>query len=305
MTTPASAVLAAAFFLVSNPDQEIREGVLKQPELSLAYENVSVIRANPLGLANFFYLSARRRLYDNDSILFRQNYVGGGVALGVSPAWSRVGGLVEVKPLTVWRLWARYVYVQYFGTFNLLASFPGPEADFSDSAIADRSNVPGTENQSAGGTELTLGSDFQIKAGPIALRNFTRAYRADMNLRDGDTAFYDQIYDMLMPDAGWVVTNETDLLFVSRFNLIIGARYTYAKPFYDQDDGPSNVIHRVGPLIAYQFDGTLGGRIETPTLLLLTQWHIEHRWRTGEDVSQAVPYVGLGFVFRGNLLSGS
>ncbi len=308
MLISSSLVLAAVLLFPSVPERDVQEEVAKQPPVSVAYENLSAVRVNPLGLVDFFYLTGRVRLFDDDLLILRQNFIGGGLAGGLSPAWLRIGGIVEVKPLTVWRLWARYVFVQYFGTFNLLASFPGAESDFSDSAISDRADQPGTENQSTNGTELTLGSDFQIKAGPIALRNFTRAYRADMELREGDTTFYDQIYDVLMPNGGWVVTNETDLLYLTRVGLILGGRYTYSKPFYEDrhrasDDAPDNIIHRAGPLIAYQFDSEPGGRIQTPTLLLLTQWHIEHRFRTGEDVSRAVPYVGLGFLFSGDLLS--
>ncbi|MEM6531302.1 MAG: hypothetical protein AAF654_01695 [Myxococcota bacterium] len=303
-----SSVVALALLLPSIPDREIRDGVPKTPELSVSYENLSATRYNPLGLVDFFYVTGRVRLHDSDSLILRQNYIGAGIAGGLSPAWMRIGGIVEVKPLTIWRLWARYVFVQYFGTFDLLASFPDAESDFSDTAIQDRSDIPETENQGASGTELTLGSDFQLKAGPIALRNFTRGYRADMDLRDGDTTFYDQIYDVLMPDEGWVITNETDLLYLTGSGWIIGGRYTFSKPFYQDrhrrdDDGPSNVIHRAGPLVAYQFSNDPVGRFQTPTLLLLTQWHFEHRFRTGEDVSQAIPYVGLGFLFRGDLFT--
>ncbi|MEO1170570.1 MAG: hypothetical protein AAFX94_00735 [Myxococcota bacterium] len=301
-------LVAVALLVPSVPDREIRDGIPKSPELSISYENLSAIRYNPLGLVDFFYLSGRLRLHESDSLFLRQNYIGAGFAGGLSPAWVRLGGIVELKPVTVWRLWARYVFVQYFGTFNLLASFPDAEADFSDTAVENRADQPGTENQSVSGTELTLGSDFQLKAGPVALRNFTRGYRADMDLRDGDTTFYDQIYDVLMPNAGWVLTNETDLLYLTSSGWIIGGRYTFTKPFYEDrhrssDDGPSNVIHRAGPLVAYQFSNNATGRFQSPTLLLLTQWHFEHRFRTGEDVSQAVPYVGLGFLFRGDLLT--
>jgi hypothetical protein len=29
---------------------------------------------------------------------------------------------------------------------------------------------------------------------------------------------------------------------------------------------------------------------------------VEHRWRTGEDVDQAFPYIVLGFAFSGDLI---
>jgi len=127
-----------------------------------------------------------------------------------------------------------------------------------------------------------------------------------MDLRDGDTVFYDQIYDVLMPDRGWMLTNETDGLFVTDSGFIIGARYTFSKPFYEaRNEGgpntPTNEVQRVGPLLAYVLDSSIGGRFERPTILLLTQWHIRHRWRTGADVDRAVPHVGLGFTIRGTL----
>lgn len=287
---------------------EARAELPKQPEHAVSYRNLTAARINPLGLVDVFRLSYRHRLYEHDSLVLRQNYVGLGLAGGVSPAWYRLGPILEHQPLTVLRLWASYTLVQYFGTFNLLASFPDASADFSDTAVERRADEPGTKNLATSGTELTLGSDFQIKVGPAAVRVFTRAYRADMDLRDGDNTFYDQFYDVLMPNGGWVLTNDTDLLWVSDFGLVAGVRYSYAKPFYEErhrggPTGPSNVLHRAGPILAYQLGDTTTGRSPQPTLVLLTQWHFEHRWRTGRDVSRSMPYLGLAFVLRGDLLN--
>jgi hypothetical protein len=38
------------------------------------------------------------------------------------------------------------------------------------------------------------------------------------------------------------------------------------------------------------------------TLLLLVNWYLAHRWRTGQDVSAAIPYVLLGLSFHHDLL---
>ena len=41
-----------------------------------------------------------------------------------------------------------------------------------------------------------------------------------------------------------------------------------------------------------------------PAVILNVAWYLQHRYRTGAEVSQAVPYVVLGFAFQSDLLSG-
>lgn len=286
---------------------------MPQPEISLAYNNFTAARVNPLGLIDFFRLTLQLRMFESESALLTQNFIGFGFSGAITPALGKAGGIIEIQPLTVLRLWARYMFVGYFGTFDLLASFEDAESNFRDSNLSDPEPDPVTGNTpttglATSGSELTLGADFRLKLGPVAVRNFTRLYRADMDLPSGETVFYDQLYDMLMPDEGWMLTNELDGLYVTDFGMIVGARWTYAKPFYEERQSRrssprNNDLHRVGPLIAYVFEKNLGSRFERPTLLLLAQWHIEHQYRTGEDVSQAVPYLGLAFQFTGNLLA--
>ena len=38
-----------------------------------------------------------------------------------------------------------------------------------------------------------------------------------------------------------------------------------------------------------------------PTLYLLAQWWVKHRYRTGQEVSQGLPMIVLGFSFTGDL----
>ena len=44
-----------------------------------------------------------------------------------------------------------------------------------------------------------------------------------------------------------------------------------------------------------------GDAFEKPTLLLIANWYLSHRWRTGADVTQAFPYLALAFRFEGTL----
>jgi len=37
-------------------------------------------------------------------------------------------------------------------------------------------------------------------------------------------------------------------------------------------------------------------------VLVLAQWHLQHRFRTGEDVTAALPCLAVAFQFVGDLL---
>lgn len=157
-----------------------------QPEVALSYENLVAARVNPLGLVDFARFSLRLRMYESDSDVLKQNYVGLGVAPALSPAWGRVGVLAEVQPLTILRLYAQYDFVGYFSTFNLFASFPTASADYSDTAIRDRTEEPGLASYATYGGMLTLGATLQVKVGPVAARSLFRAVHTSFDVRAGD-----------------------------------------------------------------------------------------------------------------------
>ena len=285
-----------------------------QAQHSVAYENLTAVRVNPLGLVNFTRVSYRFRLFESDSDILKQNYVGIGAVGAISPAWGRIGILAEVQPLTILRLYAQFEFIGNFGTFDLFASFPSANSDFSDSTIQARAEDEATEAYATTGSLLTLGATLQLKVGPVAVRSLFRAARTNYTTRAGDVVYYDQIYDMLMPDDGWMVVNDLDVLAVlnpGTTQLAAGVRWSYSHSFYndshfapgeDPNDVPNNDVHRIGPLLAWQIRNNPGARFDKPTLILLAQWHLQHRWRTGADVSQALPYVGLAFSFQGDLL---
>ena len=43
-------------------------------------------------------------------------------------------------------------------------------------------------------------------------------------------------------------------------------------------------------------------RFNRPTLILIVNWYVSHRWRTGQDVNQGFPYLVLGFAFTSDLI---
>jgi len=296
---------------VASPHTASAQNVAPQPELSLYYNNITAARYNPLGLVDFFDASLRLRLFESDSDVAAQNFVGLGIAGGISPAWARIGGIAFIQPLTILQLYARYVFIGYYGSFDLFASFDDADADYSDTTIGNRAEDPATPAYATYGGEFAAGARVQMKVGPIAVRNHFRGIYVSMDMQRNDVVFYDQIQDMLMPNDGWIVVNDFDALFVSDFGFVGGVRWTYSHAIYNDGHYASgmspvvaenNDIHRLGPLLAYVFHDEPFTRFDKPTVLLLAQWHLVHRWRTGADVHVGVPYLGLGFKFEGDLL---
>lgn len=302
------AALIASLIARPASAQEVRP----QPEVELRYQSLTAARVNPLGLVSMFDLTLRARLHEHESAILTQNYAGIGMTGGLSPAWGRVGVLAELTPLTILRLYASYEIVGYFSTFNLFASFPSPFSDFSDTGIKDQSNQAGTASYDTYGGQLTLGATVQVKLGPIAARNLFRAGHVSFRMRDGDRVFYDQLSDMLLPNDGWYLINDVDVLGLFDFGLAIGARWTYSHSFLEAQhyaplDNPAVVpetdIHRLGLLAAWTIEDNQGARFDRPTLILIAQWHLVHRYRTGADVHVGLPYIALAFQFTGDLLS--
>ena len=36
---------------------------------------------------------------------------------------------------------------------------------------------------------------------------------------------------------------------------------------------------------------------------MISQWHINHEYRAGQEVNRAVPYVAVGFAFTGDAIA--
>lgn len=312
------AALAGATTASADPNRPLPglvERRLDRPEHSLFLRNTAVLRANPTGLIDFAQLSYRHRLYVDDSPALVDNFVGIGVVPSVSPAFGRIGPIIELQPATILQLWASYELVRYFGTFNFLQSFPSVLSDFSDTELSRRGDLPKSDplkNYSANATQFNVGANLQMKVGPIAVRNLFRLMRPDYDTRAGDRVVYDVLYDVLVPNGGWFMNNDVDALYVSKWGLSVGVRWTSNAAFYgsehyapgeDTGSDPNNWMHRLGPIAAYSFWKERGGAFDNPTVLAGANWWLDHRYRTGSDSSQALPYLLLGFQFTGELLS--
>jgi len=272
------------------------------PEDRIVYRTRTLVRVNPLGVQSGFELGFQHRLFDSTSVLTRDSFVGFSVAPMLTPAFAKVGIAAAVQPLAILFLEARWNFIGWFGTADHVQTFESAEADFSDTAVAQ--NGEKGLNGSTTGWELDFTAEVRARVGPVVARNRTVLIRSELGppTRPADPLYYDPMYDLLMPTSGWSLTNDADLLlFLEDDHLIVGARHTMGHVFGDAErtDVPT---HRVGPLVAYKLWKDPGSRLDEPTVFLLTQWHVQHRYRTGADVHSAIPYVACGFAFKGDLL---
>jgi hypothetical protein len=264
------------------------------PKDRLWYSNATYARVNPLGLVDIYRIGWRRRLSTKDSILFQDTYTFVGPSVTATPAWARAGLYGEAQLLAVLRVFGQLDTVGYFGTFDQILGFD--EADrFSDQAIADR----GDEARATTGWIGTLGATARAKVGPIAIRNTAQVVHMDLALNSG-THFYDQLSDRLVRDGGWFAINDADVLYVSG-KLRLGARHTFTDGLDGGSTEGEQAQHRVGPLFAWQFDDKApGARFNQPTLFVVTQWWAQHPYRTGNEQSQGLPLIAVGFAFNGD-----
>jgi len=283
------------------------------PQHRLVYRNSLILRLNPAGLIDDARISYRYRLYPSESLALRDNFIGIGLAPTVSPAFGRLGAMVEVQPLTLLQLYAIYEWVQYFGTFNFLQSFPSARSEFGDVQLAERGALPAGDparNYATSGTQLLLGANLQLKVGPWVARNQLRLARPDFKLREGDRVLYDIFYDVLAPNRGWFLTNDADVLYApGSAGFLVGLRWTVTQPFYGPehfDPGEPrenlNGMQRVGPVLAYTFFNRDGAAFNSPTVLVAAQWWVSHRYRQGQQVSALLPLFVAAVSFNGDLL---
>ncbi|MDB4928349.1 MAG: hypothetical protein JWM10_833 [Myxococcaceae bacterium] len=284
----------------------------------LYLRNSTVIRLNPLGLFDDLRVGYRHRIFDRPAnpILLRNTYWGVAGSLAASPGFVRGGAAVEFAPLAMLNFSAAFERVQWFGTFNFVQSYASANEGFSDAAIRERARVDPASAEAAGGWMLTLQGIVQAKVGDLAIRNTTRGVWNSLSLRQDRPVFYDSFYDVMSPDGGWVVTDDLDLIYQNtEMGFNVGARFTAVVPLYEQrswgqdgialpgagaDNGPTL---RVGPLVSYTFREGRHSFFNAPTVFVLAQWWLTHRYRTGgcdECIPQGLPMIVVGFAFRGD-----
>jgi hypothetical protein len=265
-------------------------------------------RINPLGLENQLHVGPSIELYPSARPVLRDNFLYFGLAPKLSPSRSRMGVEAELQPVSIFNLRVVAELVSYFGVIGSLQSFGSPLDAFSDTAI-DRGDKAGRAYHT-NGAHLAIQPTLQVKFGPIAIVDRLSIDWFAMNLHDNDRVFYDGGFDTLISRDGWVIQNDIDVVYLTRFRLVAGLRYTVMQPLYRPsdyrpDENPSinpNRMQRLGPLLAYTVFEKPRHRIRNLTIGLVVGWYLEQRWRTGADVSTGVPWGTLALWFYSDLV---
>ena len=286
----------------------------------LVLSDLTVLRLNPLGLETRTRFGFQKRLYPSAKKIAENNFGFLGLYAKLNPASASVGAGGELQPLSMFNLRAFAEVQQYTGGLGFLQSFPSPNARYSDAALDE---LAGTA-RAAGALHASIQPLLQARVGPIAIRALLQLDYWSLDLRAGDTAAYEPLLDTLLPDRGWTLSTDTDVLYTGRPGLAVGVRHSYVHPFYrrehftgDADEaayGGANAHQRLGLFGAYTLRDRGPSRFNKPTVILIVSWYLRHRFRTGapetlpaggladDYTSRAFPYLLAGFAFESDFL---
>jgi hypothetical protein len=299
------------------------------PRTRILLRNLVMGRYNPMGLVNQTRIGVQRVLYRQSSPLLRQNFAFAGALLKFTPTSSQIGGVVELAPVSVFRVQSTLEWIHYYRVLDSFQSFGGAEDDYSDGAIAARTADKLTYASS--GLCLTLSPVVQFRwpVGNSGGNGESRFYLAVRNVlsmmvhrmhtirsdrADGarDPVWYSSALDTLVPAHGWTLQNRLEILLQTRHRFWMGVSFTVVHPLYSRSSfrtpAAANAYHndnghqRLGPLFVYRFFDRAFTRFNQPTILVIANWYLSHRWKDGAETSRAIPYVLIGFSFQMDLL---
>jgi hypothetical protein len=279
------------------------------PQHRLIYRSVTGVRVNPLMLLQDVKLTYRHRLYQSERQAFADNFIGIGLSAAATPACAFEGIHFEFAPAAFITLTANADVWQWFGGFNYIQSWPYADDNWGPNENARLALLPEGapgRNYPTFGFSLTGGVILQGKVGPVVMRSHNRLFWVSLKLRDGDTIFYDAISDLAAPNRGFTVSSDNDVA-VTMGRLIVGLRFGLNQAVYRPTDFSPGAVDpnvpsiRLGPTAAWRFFAEPTHRFN-PAVALTVAWFLSHRFRTGLDVSQALPQVTLSFSFWGDVL---
>lgn len=282
---------------------------------SIQYMSLLAPRINPLGLEERLWIGYQYRLYNKNKTILNGSNIGLMFRPIINPAIALIGATFQFQPAAVFRFRATYSFVQWYGTFQYMQSYQSPHDDYSETRLDAQADAE--TNYVVNGHQVELEALVQAKVKNLAIRSTTVGVYNLYDLRGDDDLFYAVRYDILAPGKGWILTNDSDVLWLQGLKgprnatLITGARATTVMPFYEDEvyeegdvrENPNGPQFRLGPVLGYIFYDRPERypRFNKPTLLMIPSWNIKHRWRTGRDVSTAMPTIVIAFVFSGQL----
>lgn len=275
----------------------------------LRYSNTAYAQLNSRSLADDLRVRYRRALYRSSHPLFANNFVGLVAGAAIAPGLVRPTVGVEVQPLSVLSLSASFEPAYYFDVLGLAQSYPSPASDYRSGPFKAPKDGPGG-SYPLFAPQLTLSATVQAAIDHVVFRSTFRATKLlGVDLHRGDRVLYDPSFDTVVYRNGWAAQNDTDV-GVKYGNLVAGLRNTVVLAWYPSTaresgapaENPNTPALRLGPIAQYTLFAGRGGLVDTASVVTVVQWHLQNRYRTGTEVSAALPLLGIGFTVAGDLL---
>lgn len=286
--------------------------------------DLTILRLNPTGLETRARVGVQKKLYPSDKKITENNFWFAGAFPKLNPASAHLALGGELQPASIFNVRAFGEVSKYFGTFGYLQSFASANANYSDTTLADNKDnpTPATEPESATSMRVSVQPILQLKLGKIALRAL--AMFDYWNFKTRNATAYEPTLDTLLPDNGWTVSTDTDLLYVTDTGLAAGLRHSWVEPMYaskhftDAADEAAydgqNAHQRLGFFGAYTLKDKGPSTFNKPTVILIVSMYLSHKYRAGEPDTipagydaddyrtRALPYIVAGFAFESDFI---
>lgn len=294
--------------------------------LRVMASDLTIFRLNPLGLETRARVGVQKKLYASNKKVTENNFFFAGAFPKLNPASASLGIGGELQPASIFNVRAFFELQKYFGNLGYLQSFTSANANYSDQTLADNADnpTPMTEPQDATSFRFSVQPMLQLKFGKIAVRALAMFDYWNFDVRDGQPTAYEPTLDTLLPDQGWTVSTDTDLLYVTGTGLAAGLRHSWVKPMYaakhfsDAADEAAydgqNEHQRLGLFGAYTFNDKGPSTFNKPTVIVIASWYLSHKYRAGEPGTldpghdaddyrtRAFPYFLAGFAFESDFI---
>lgn len=289
----------------------------------LMLSDLTILRLNPIGLETRMRFGLQKKLYPSDKKVTENNFVFVGMFPKLNPASGQVSFGGELQPASIFNVRTYFELQKYFGTFGFLQSFTSANANYSETNLAELADDPATEPEARTVKHFSVQPQLMLKFGKVVVRSLLQIDYWSFKTRG--TLVYEPTFDTLLPNQGWTMSTDTDVLFVPGSGLAAGLRHTFVRPFYSDDHFDStadkdaydgqNSHHRLGFFGAYTFKDKGPSTFNKPTAIVIVSFYLKHKYRAGEPDTldpghdaddyrtRAFPYFLAGFAFESDFLA--
>lgn len=283
------AILSATFLLAGQAKAKVA------PPRQVLWSAAVGARVAPLGLLAAGTYGLRWRLFNKDSLLFKNSHVAFLGRVDLTPTYAFLGARLQFEPLAILRFWVDYQLGGFFGTLNNVQVF---EEDFLErSAKSQFKRLQEPASRPTLAQRITLSARLQAKYKWLAARYVVSARRHFMGVDPDDTVWMNVNLDILAPTRGWTLQQDTDLLFEVAKDRFLAARYTQTAGYFRGEHDPF-IVRRLGPAGVW----VRKTRKRSQLFLLMLQWNLSHPYRNGDIQSAAMPMLLAGWVLKGNFV---